>query len=108
MSCIYCQIINRELESKIVYEDKWLIVFWDIHPRAPLHLLIVPKEHIEELYLLEKKEIWSKILKTVKKLVIVHNLAGKGYRMVINGGGAQQINHLHVHLMGEISVDRNV
>jgi len=108
MSCIYCQIINSELESNIVYEDKWLIVFWDIHPRAPLHLLIVPKEHIEELYLLEKNEIWSKILLTVKKLITAHHLVGKGYRLVINGGGAQAVNHPHVHLMGEVSSKREV
>lgn len=83
-------------------------MFPDIHPVSAFHVLIVPKTHVEDLVQLDNLQIWDTILVAVKKLAEREKLNGKGYRLVINGGGAQAINHLHVHLIGNINADRKI
>lgn len=101
--CIFCKIARGEVSSKKEYEDEGIIVFHDIHPKAPFHLLIVPKEHISEFIKLENLGIWAKMSKIAQDLIKKHELTTKGYRLVNNGGGAALIDHLHLHLLGEIS-----
>ncbi len=101
--CIFCKIVQGLVPSTKEYEDEEVVVFHDIHPKVPFHLLIVPKEHISEFADLENLGIWTKMSKVAQDLIKKHGLAGKGYRLVNNGGGAALINHLHLHLLGDIS-----
>lgn len=108
MDCVFCQIAKREIPAKFVYEDGEVMVFSDIAPVAPLHLLIVPKVHIEDLMSpeVEDGKMWEKMTKVAKDLVKKNNL--KGYRLVINGGTAKLVNHLHLHLMGDVGAERKL
>lgn len=100
--CIFCQIINRKVPAKIIYEDDMLMVFPDISPSADIHILIVPKEHIKSIRELEDKHgvMLTKVYQIANKLVDENNLNENLYRVVVNGGRAQHIPHLHFHLLG--------
>jgi histidine triad (HIT) family protein len=98
MSCVFCKIRDREIPKEFTYEDEDIMVFPDIHPVKPVHLLVVLKKHVEDFLDLEPGDL-EKIAKIVKKIVKDKKLNDNGYRLGINGGGAQIIEHLHVHLM---------
>jgi histidine triad (HIT) family protein len=102
--CIFCQIINKELPANIVFEDDELIVFHDINPQAPAHLLIVPKIHHPSLNDItpEQAYIFGRILVVAKTLAEEFGLTESGWRMVINCGAdaKQTVFHVHVHLLG--------
>jgi len=102
MDCIFCKIINKEIPTEFVYEDNDAAVFKDIKPAAPIHFLVVPKEHIQSIMHLEgnHKEIISKIIFIAKKVAEEKGL--KGYKLVFNVGreGGQIIDHLHLHILG--------
>ena len=102
MDCIFCKITRHELSSEVIYEDKEVMVFKDIHPKAPIHHLVVPKEHIQSIAQLEANhsEIISKLIYTAKKVAEDEGLAG--YKLVFNVGreGGQVVDHLHLHLLG--------
>jgi histidine triad (HIT) family protein len=99
-NCIFCKIATKQITKELTYEDSEVMVFPDIHPIKPVHLLIVPKEHIPTFLELENNNLIQKIHKIIKDMVVQHGLDDKGYRIVINGGGAQAIDHLHFHLTG--------
>ncbi|MCD5397222.1 MAG: histidine triad nucleotide-binding protein [Candidatus Pacebacteria bacterium] len=102
--CIFCQIINKEAPADIVYEDNSVIVFKDINPSAPIHLLIVPKKHIISINNLKKqdKELVGYMFLVAKKIAKEQGVSEIGYRLIINvgKGGGQIIDHLHLHLLG--------
>lgn len=100
--CVFCKIVRREISSLLLYEDEHVIAIKDIHPQAPVHLLIIPKKHIEEFYKLTNDTVLVAMKKTIQKLIEENDLVTRGYRVEANGGGAQLVNHLHVHLMGPI------
>lgn len=100
--CIFCKIARRDIPKEFKYEDDDVLAFDDIHPVSPFHVLVIPKKHIDEIYSLDNPEILNAIHKAVKKLIEKYNIMGKGYRIEINGGGAQLVNHLHVHLMSPV------
>ncbi|MBI4032993.1 MAG: HIT domain-containing protein [Candidatus Blackburnbacteria bacterium] len=106
--CVFCKIVRGEIPSKKEYEDDLVVVFHDIHPKAPVHLLIVPKEHIREFANLADLDIWTKMAKVAQDLIHKHKLIEKGYRLVNNGAGAALIDHLHLHLMGDIPHTREI
>ena len=103
MTCMFCQIIAHELPADIVYEDTDLVVFKDINPEAPVHLLIVPKRHFESLNSLDEKtaNIGAKMFLTAKQVAKAHAIES-AYRILINTGrnAGQGIRHLHMHLLG--------
>ncbi len=106
MNCLFCKIINKEVSSNIAYEDNDVLVFKDIDPKATVHLLIVPKKHIESINHLEEedKKIISSLFFVAKKIAKLQKIE-KGYKLVINVGrkGGQLIDHLHLHLLsGEL------
>jgi histidine triad (HIT) family protein len=103
MDCIFCKIANKEIEKKFLYEDDEVMVFPDIHPVRPVHLLIIPKQHIPELYAVQNPVLFQKILTVAQNMIKREGLKDKGYRITINGGGAQFVNHLHVHLTGPLA-----
>lgn len=106
--CIFCKIVSHEISVKPVFEDEAVIVFPDIHPQAPFHALIVPKKHVKDFMELENSEIWGKIREAIRLVIEKEKLDGKGFRIVVNGGGAQGVDHLHVHLLGGVNKEREV
>jgi len=103
MECIFCKIINKEIESKIVYEDEKCVAFEDINPQAPVHILVVPKKHISALRDAgeEDRELLGHVLKIASKIALEKGLE-KGYRIVVNDGkeAGQTVFHVHFHLLG--------
>lgn len=100
--CIFCKIINKEIPKEYEYESEALVVFPDINPAADVHLLIVPKKHLGGISDIEVSDggLLTEIYQTVNKLVQENNLAENAYRVVVNGGRAQHVPHLHFHLLG--------
>ncbi len=101
MKCIFCQIINKESPADVVFENEKIIVFKDINPKAPVHLLVVPKEHIKSLNKLENKELLFEIFLTIKKIARKVGIL-QGHQVIISVGekGGQEVDHLHFHLLG--------
>lgn len=108
MDCIFCKIVNKQLEAKILYEDEDVIVFPDINPIKPVHLLIIPKQHIADFIEVGDTALFSKIFTVVQNMVAREGLKDKGFRIVINGGGAQLVPHLHIHLVGPLGKNASV
>ena len=100
MKCIFCQIASKEVAKDFIFEDEDIMVFPDIVPLKPIHLLIIPKKHIHDFMSLEEDKLLLKIRKKIQDLVLDNDLKDKGFRIVVNGGGAQAVDHLHFHLTG--------
>ena len=104
MECIFCQIAAGNVASDIVYHDRKVVAFRDIHPQSPVHLLIIPKKHIASLTDLSDAEasLIGHMAKVANQLAREQGIAGSGYRIVINCGkdGGQLVPHLHMHLLG--------
>ncbi len=100
--CLFCKIINKEIPKDFTLESENLVVFPDIHPSADIHLLIVPKKHIASIRDLTEADgqLLSEVYQTANKLVDQNNLTDGLYRVVVNGGKAQHVPHLHFHLLG--------
>lgn len=103
--CIFCKIVKKEIEKEIEKETDNLIVFKDINPRAPLHLLIIPKRHVLDITKLDDST-WIEIKKVATDLAKEKNL--KGFRLVHNIGNAAIVPHMHVHFLGEVTAEREV
>lgn len=102
MDCIFCKLRDKQVPAKILYEDEDVLVFPDIHPVRPVHLLIIPKQHVPELLLVEEPVLFQKLFTVVQNMIKREGLSDKGYRVTVNGGGAQYVNHLHIHLTGPV------
>ncbi|MBP6103758.1 MAG: histidine triad nucleotide-binding protein [Gammaproteobacteria bacterium] len=100
--CIFCQIIEGTLPITLIYEDEHVIVFKDIKPKAPVHLLLVSKEHIESLAHISEDQaaLIAHMMLLLPKLAKAQGLSG--FRTQINTGqaGGQEVPHLHIHLLG--------
>jgi len=105
MDCIFCKIVNGEIPSKKIYEDDKVLAFHDISPEAPVHFLVIPKDHIQSVNDLTEKnsEIISHIFLVINKLVRELNVNETGYRIVNNCGkdGGQSVDHMHFHVLGQ-------
>jgi histidine triad (HIT) family protein len=102
--CIFCQIAHGHTETEILFETDALVVFKDINPHAPVHLLFVPKKHIRSVNDLtdEDQRILSELVMVAKDMAKAHGVARSGYKLLYNveRGGGQVIFHLHLHLIG--------
>ncbi len=102
--CLFCQISAGETSTEFLYENDRLVVFKDIKPAAPVHLLIVPKRHIRSVNDLADadREILSEMILTAKEMAKDQGVAESGYKLLFNveKGGGQVIFHLHLHLIG--------
>ena len=96
--CIFCKIINGDFNTEFVYENDYAVVFNDINPKAPVHMLVVPKIHVESLNELEDKNLMGELLQTVKD--VTKKIGLKSYKTLINTGkeAGQEVFHLHIHL----------
>lgn len=103
-NCLFCQIAAKNKPAHIEYEDEGIIAFRDIHPKAPVHILIVPKKHIESVAKMTKDDsiIAGRLIYVAKILAEKQGIAASGYKLVFNvgRGGGQLIDHLHLHLLG--------
>ena len=101
--CIFCKIIKGEIPSNKVYEDEEILAFYDINPAAPIHILVIPKKHIESLAKIENEDevLLGKIHKIINKIAEEKGFKEKGYRVIINCGedGGQEVKHLHFHIL---------
>ena len=102
--CIFCKIINKEIPSEIIYEDDEIISFRDINPAAPVHVLVIPKKHIEKLTdLTEDDELLiGKIYTAINKVAKKGGVYEEGFRVIANCGenGGQEVKHIHFHILG--------
>jgi histidine triad (HIT) family protein len=102
--CIFCKIINKEIPSEFLFENDALVVFKDINPLAPIHLLLVPKKHIRGINDIADGEwdIVSKLIKAARDMAVKMSVDKSGYRLFFNveKGGGQEVFHLHLHLIG--------
>ena len=103
MDCIFCKIIAGEIPSSKVYEDEHVLAFKDINPQAPVHVLVIPKTHIESVDKLDatNADIAAKVLASVPAVARQSGLT-EGYRVITNVGkhGCQSVFHLHFHVLG--------
>ena len=103
MDCLFCKIAVGEIPSKIVYEDAEILAFYDIEPQAPVHVLVIPKEHIPSVDGIndENSAVVAHIFETIPKIAAKLSLSG-GYRVISNCGkdAGQTVPHLHFHILG--------
>ena len=102
--CIFCNIVNNKTDTQFLYETDTLVVFKDINPHAPIHLLVVPRKHIRSINDLTSSDdvIVSCLISAGKHMANEVGIAASGYKLVFNveRGGGQMIFHLHLHLLG--------
>ncbi len=103
-NCIFCKIANGEIPSTKVYEDEAVLAFKDINPAAPVHILVIPKKHIESVMGLTEAdgELIAHIFKVIRTIADEQGL-DNGFRLVSNVGedGGQSVKHLHFHILGK-------
>ena len=103
MDCLFCAIINGDIPSTKVYEDEFVFAFKDINPNAPVHVLVVPKCHIDSIDCVNETNVDSitKVMLAIPKVAKLCNLEN-GYRVITNVGedGGQTVKHIHFHILG--------
>lgn len=99
--CIFCEIIKGDQKADIVFEDEDILVIRDISPQAPIHLLVIPKEHIPSASQVDDPYIWAKLMNNATIVARNLGLDEDGYRLVVNCGSmaCQTVPHLHIHLL---------
>lgn len=112
MDCLFCKIAMGEINSQKVYEDDYILGFKDINPIAPVHILIIPKVHIESMNDVNEENIEyvKDIMLSIKKIAKICGVDENGYRIVSNIGkdGGQEVKHLHFHLIGGKTLGTNL
>jgi len=102
--CVFCQIIRGESPAEFLYQGESVVVFKDIHPHAPIHLLIVPRRHIRSINDLRDQDgdVISEMILRAKQMAMECSISDSGYKLLFNveRGGGQLVFHLHLHLMG--------
>ncbi len=101
MSCLFCKIINKEIPAKIVEEEDDWLAFRDINPQAPTHVLVIPKEHIDNIAKGSDEKLLGKLFQKACSIAKSEKL-DNGFRLVVNTGddGGQTVHHLHIHVLG--------
>ncbi|CAN99202.1 histidine triad nucleotide-binding protein [Sorangium sp. So ce448] len=102
--CIFCKIANKEIPSKVVFEDEHVIAFHDVNPQAPTHALVIPKRHIAGIAQAtpEDEAVLGRLLLAARRVAELTGIAESGFRTVVNSGAnaGQTVFHIHVHVMG--------
>ena len=100
-NCIFCKIIKGEIPSDKVYEDENILAFKDINPAAPIHVLVIPKKHVENILSIEDENMLKELYDGVKKVVQILNIKESGFRIITNCGkdAGQEVMHLHFHVL---------
>ena len=102
--CLFCKIVNKEIPAKITYEDEVVLAFADVNPQAPVHLLVIPKQHIARVSELSEQTVGlaGQLVLRANQLAEDLSISEPGYRLVFNcnSGAGQTVYHLHLHLLG--------
>lgn len=103
--CIFCRIASGEIPAKVVYEDEHVVAFHDLDPKAPVHVLVIPRRHIATLNDLDEgdAELVGRLYLAARQVAVDQGFAESGYRTVMNCNedGGQTVFHLHLHLLGK-------
>jgi histidine triad (HIT) family protein len=103
-ACLFCKIVQKEIDAEILYEDDSVTAFRDVNPQAPVHVLIVPKTHIATVndFRAEHRELLSQLMLAASKIARDQGVEEDGYRLVLNcqEGAGQSVFHVHMHLLG--------
>ena len=99
--CIFCKIVKGEIPSDKVYEDENILAFKDINPAAPIHVLVIPKKHVENILMVNDESIPNEIFKGIKEVAKILNIEETGFRTIVNCGrdAGQEVMHLHFHIL---------
>ena len=112
METVFSRVIRKEIPADIVYEDELVLAFHDIHPIAPVHILIIPKKPIESIETLEDEDagVVGRMFLVARDIARNLNISEKGYKLLIRVGrdGGQEIGHLHLHLLGGARLSENI
>jgi histidine triad (HIT) family protein len=110
--CVFCKIINREIPAKFLYEDDLVIAFRDAHPIAPVHVLVIPKKHIESVADISEKDekLMGRMILVAKKIAEDLKISKYGYKLLFRVGeyGGQEVGHIHLHLIGGARLSENI
>jgi len=102
--CLFCRIVEKKIPAKVVYEDDQILAFDDVNPRAPVHTLVIPKQHVASVQDLGESDrtLLAQLLLACTKVARHKGLADPGFRLVVNTGrdGGQTVFHLHFHVLG--------
>jgi histidine triad (HIT) family protein len=101
-SCLFCRIVRKEIPAKVIHEDEHTLAFRDIDPKAPTHVLVIPKQHVATLNDVSDPALVGRLLVAAKEIAAAEGIADSGYRTVVNcgAGAGQTVFHLHLHLLG--------
>ncbi len=104
MKCIFCEIAEKKIPAKIIYEDEFVMAFDDINPQAPLHILVIPKRHIPTILDINEEDnlLLGYLFQIANKIAKDKKIAERGFRLIINCNpeAGQTIYHLHLHILG--------
>jgi len=110
--CIFCKIANKEIPTEFLYSDDSVVAFKDIRPIAPVHVLIVPKAHIEAITDLKESDekLAGRLVMVAKKMAEQLGIAESGYKLLFRVGndGGQEVPHIHLHLLGGAKLSENI
>lgn len=102
--CLFCKMVTGAIQPAVVLENDHVLAFRDIHPRAPVHVLVIPKKHFATLNDLgpEDTQLAGELLQAARQVAALEGMANDGYRTVINcnAHGGQEVFHLHLHVLG--------
>jgi histidine triad (HIT) family protein len=100
--CVFCRVAAGEVPARIVAEDERVVAFEDINPQAPVHVLVIPRDHVVDIRGVGDGETLGRLVATANRVAEMKGVAGDGYRLVVNVGpdAGQSVLHLHVHVLG--------
>ena len=111
-NCIFCKIVDKVVPAQIVSETNAVLAFHDVHPIAPVHILIIPKGHIESMNDItdDHADVIAEIFFTAKKIAAEKGIAYDGYKLLIRTGvhGGQEVPHIHLHLIGGTQLSEDI
>jgi histidine triad (HIT) family protein len=101
-SCMFCRIVRREIPATVMWEDEHALAFRDVDPKAPTHVLVIPKRHVASLNDATEGPLLGRLLMAAREIAEGEGIAESGYRTVVNTGAnaGQSVAHLHLHVMG--------
>lgn len=104
MDCIFCKIAAGQIKADVVFQDERVMAFRDVSPKAPVHILIIPKKHIERISAVTEADfiLIGDLHRAIQRVAIKENVSDSGFRIITNNGkdAGQTVNHLHYHLLG--------
>lgn len=111
-NCIFCKIIQKKIDSKVVFENDEVLAFKDIHPIAPVHILVIPKKHIASINDVDEGDalLLGNMVLTARNIAKELGIAENGYKLLFRTGkhGGQEVDHIHLHLIGGAALHEEI